>query len=221
MTTLVQDPRLIWVDAMWIDAKGTLWIPWPQLNRGASLVSLLPLVLAGLRAWLTKDRYNKGTSRIVKSLYVSLPQVVGQSIDDVQGLIGAGVHDRHWHRSLAHRPCLSDSDVDLQSFDRVAKWDDPQNSFTVGSTTVQRYSHKEHLTIHCPSQPIPPSYSIPLFQSPSNSNCLPPLFFPNNVLLLTHITQPTPHSNLFLTRISPQPSQSLHQGLAGQVHQFC
>ncbi|GJE39094.1 SMP-30/gluconolactonase/LRE family protein [Methylobacterium persicinum] len=31
--TLVQDPRLIWVDAMWIDDDGGLWIPAAQMNR--------------------------------------------------------------------------------------------------------------------------------------------------------------------------------------------
>ncbi|KAK5954262.1 hypothetical protein OHC33_004835 [Knufia fluminis] len=34
MTTLVQDPRLLWVDAMWIDSQGLLWMPAAQLNRG-------------------------------------------------------------------------------------------------------------------------------------------------------------------------------------------
>lgn len=32
-STLVQDPRLIWVDAMWIDEEGGLWIPAAQMNR--------------------------------------------------------------------------------------------------------------------------------------------------------------------------------------------
>jgi len=32
--TLVQDPRLVWVDAMWIDARGRLWAPAAQLTRG-------------------------------------------------------------------------------------------------------------------------------------------------------------------------------------------
>jgi sugar lactone lactonase YvrE len=32
-TTLVQDPRLVWVDAMWIDDEGGLWIPAAQMNR--------------------------------------------------------------------------------------------------------------------------------------------------------------------------------------------
>ncbi len=32
VTTLIADPRLIWVDAMWIDTKGTLWIPANQQN---------------------------------------------------------------------------------------------------------------------------------------------------------------------------------------------
>ncbi|KAL9108336.1 MAG: hypothetical protein Q9227_006935 [Pyrenula ochraceoflavens] len=34
MSTLVQDPRLLWVDAMWIDTAGKLWMPAAQLNRG-------------------------------------------------------------------------------------------------------------------------------------------------------------------------------------------
>lgn len=34
-TTLLQDDRLVWGDAMWIDAKGNLWIPAPQMNRTA------------------------------------------------------------------------------------------------------------------------------------------------------------------------------------------
>ncbi|MCJ2015196.1 major royal jelly family protein [Methylobacterium sp. J-076] len=32
-STLVQDPRLVWVDAMWIDDEGGLWIPAAQMNR--------------------------------------------------------------------------------------------------------------------------------------------------------------------------------------------
>ncbi|GEP00350.1 SMP-30/gluconolactonase/LRE family protein [Methylobacterium haplocladii] len=32
-STLVQDPRLVWVDAMWIDEEGGLWIPAAQVNR--------------------------------------------------------------------------------------------------------------------------------------------------------------------------------------------
>ena len=31
--TLVQDPRLVWVDAMWITADGRLWMPAAQLDR--------------------------------------------------------------------------------------------------------------------------------------------------------------------------------------------
>ncbi|KAK3082155.1 hypothetical protein LTS18_001995 [Coniosporium uncinatum] len=50
MTTLVQDPRLLWVDAMWIDTQQRLWMPAAQLNRG------IP--------------FNNGTTRIVKPLYV-------------------------------------------------------------------------------------------------------------------------------------------------------
>ena len=34
-SVLVQDPRLIWADAMWIDHAGSLWIPVPQMNRTA------------------------------------------------------------------------------------------------------------------------------------------------------------------------------------------
>ncbi|MFE1597647.1 L-dopachrome tautomerase-related protein [Methylobacterium sp. ID0610] len=33
VSTLIQDPRLLWVDAMWIDATGRLWMPAAQLNR--------------------------------------------------------------------------------------------------------------------------------------------------------------------------------------------
>ena len=36
-STLVQDERLIWADALWIDKLGNLWIPAAQLNRQASL----------------------------------------------------------------------------------------------------------------------------------------------------------------------------------------
>lgn len=32
-TTLIQDPRLVWVDAMWIDEQGGLWLPAAQMNR--------------------------------------------------------------------------------------------------------------------------------------------------------------------------------------------
>jgi sugar lactone lactonase YvrE len=35
VSTLVQDRRLVWVDAMWIDDRGTLWLPAAQLNRMA------------------------------------------------------------------------------------------------------------------------------------------------------------------------------------------
>jgi len=38
MTTLVQDPRLLWVDAMWIDDQHRLWMPCDQLNRGTQYV---------------------------------------------------------------------------------------------------------------------------------------------------------------------------------------
>ena len=31
--TLVQDPHLVWVDAMWIDEQGGLWLPAAQMNR--------------------------------------------------------------------------------------------------------------------------------------------------------------------------------------------
>lgn len=33
---LVADPRLVWADAMWIDNRGTLWIPAVQLDRTAT-----------------------------------------------------------------------------------------------------------------------------------------------------------------------------------------
>ncbi len=34
--TLIQDPRLTWVDAMWITADGRLWMPAAQMNRTPS-----------------------------------------------------------------------------------------------------------------------------------------------------------------------------------------
>lgn len=33
ISTLIADPRLVWVDAMWIDDTGGLWIPAAQINR--------------------------------------------------------------------------------------------------------------------------------------------------------------------------------------------
>ena len=33
VSTLFHDPRLLWVDAMWIDSQGFLWMPAAQLNR--------------------------------------------------------------------------------------------------------------------------------------------------------------------------------------------
>lgn len=50
MTTLVQDPRLLWIDAMWIDDQQRLWMPAAQLNRGYP--------------------FHHGVSEIVKPLYV-------------------------------------------------------------------------------------------------------------------------------------------------------
>ncbi|ROW10067.1 hypothetical protein VPNG_06558 [Cytospora leucostoma] len=50
-TTLVRDDRLLWVDAMWIDASNRLWMPAAQLNRG------VPFSLSGQNS-------------IVKPLYV-------------------------------------------------------------------------------------------------------------------------------------------------------
>jgi len=38
VTTLVQDPRLTWIDAMWIDSNQTLWMPNPQLYAGTQYV---------------------------------------------------------------------------------------------------------------------------------------------------------------------------------------
>jgi sugar lactone lactonase YvrE len=35
--TLVTDPRLVWVDAMWIDGDGWLWLPAAQLNLTSGL----------------------------------------------------------------------------------------------------------------------------------------------------------------------------------------
>lgn len=37
ISTLVADPRLVWVDAMWIDDDGKLWMPAAQLNRTPGL----------------------------------------------------------------------------------------------------------------------------------------------------------------------------------------
>lgn len=37
ISTLIKDPRLIWVDAMWIDDAGYLLMPASQLNRSAGL----------------------------------------------------------------------------------------------------------------------------------------------------------------------------------------
>ena len=34
--TFIADPRLVWADAMWITASGSLWIPAIQLNRTAT-----------------------------------------------------------------------------------------------------------------------------------------------------------------------------------------
>lgn len=34
-STVVQDERLLWVDAMWVDNQNRLWLPAAQLNRGA------------------------------------------------------------------------------------------------------------------------------------------------------------------------------------------
>ncbi|KAK7905436.1 hypothetical protein LTR67_000158 [Exophiala xenobiotica] len=47
---VVQDPRLLWVDAMWIDTYGKLWMPAAQLNRGTP--------------------FNNGSSFVQKPLYV-------------------------------------------------------------------------------------------------------------------------------------------------------
>ena len=33
MFTLVEDPRLLWVDAIWSDRDGFLWLPAAQLHR--------------------------------------------------------------------------------------------------------------------------------------------------------------------------------------------
>ncbi|GJE26873.1 major royal jelly family protein [Methylobacterium organophilum] len=35
--TLVQDPALVWGDAMWIDEEGGLWIPAAQMNRSSAM----------------------------------------------------------------------------------------------------------------------------------------------------------------------------------------
>ena len=46
----MQDPRLLWVDAMWVDSQERLWMPAAQLNRGTP--------------------FNEGESLVVKPLYV-------------------------------------------------------------------------------------------------------------------------------------------------------
>jgi sugar lactone lactonase YvrE len=53
--SLVQDPRLLWVDAMWIDAQGFLWMPAAQLNR-------LPL-------------FNNGVSKVEMPMHVYKLQI--------------------------------------------------------------------------------------------------------------------------------------------------
>ncbi|KAL1868118.1 hypothetical protein Daus18300_006100 [Diaporthe australafricana] len=60
-TTLVQDERLLWVDAMWVDNQNRLWLPSAQLNRGAPFQT-------------------DGQSQIVKPLHVYTIDIgVGQS----------------------------------------------------------------------------------------------------------------------------------------------
>lgn len=53
ISTLIADPRLVWVDAMWIDDHGNLLLPASQLNRTAGLhdghsAVRLPIVLYSL-----------------------------------------------------------------------------------------------------------------------------------------------------------------------------
>jgi sugar lactone lactonase YvrE len=50
ITTLIQDSRLAWVDAMWIDVQGRLLMPAAQLNHG------IP--------------FNNGTNGIVKPIHI-------------------------------------------------------------------------------------------------------------------------------------------------------
>ena len=50
ISTVVQDPRLVWVDAMWITTDGKLWMPAAQLNRtpsmnGARMAVKFPMVV--------------------------------------------------------------------------------------------------------------------------------------------------------------------------------
>lgn len=49
-TTLIQDDRLLWIDAMWVDSQKRLWMPAAQLNRGVP--------------------FGDGTNRIEKPLHV-------------------------------------------------------------------------------------------------------------------------------------------------------
>ncbi|KAI0009054.1 major royal jelly protein [Xylariaceae sp. FL0662B] len=64
-SVIVQDPRLLWIDAMWIDTHGKLWMPAAQLNRG------IP--------------FQNGTSKVVKPLHVYTMDIgVGPSSIDHQ-----------------------------------------------------------------------------------------------------------------------------------------
>ncbi|KAK5127419.1 hypothetical protein LTR85_006758 [Meristemomyces frigidus] len=51
MTLLVQDPRLLWVDAMWIDTQKRLWMPAAQLNRGTPFNNGTSYVVPPLRVF--------------------------------------------------------------------------------------------------------------------------------------------------------------------------
>lgn len=63
-TRFLQDERLLWVDAMWIDSRNRLWLPAAQLNRGS------PFSVGGV-------------SRIVKPLFVYNVDIgVGPSPND-------------------------------------------------------------------------------------------------------------------------------------------
>jgi sugar lactone lactonase YvrE len=65
-TLLTQDPRLLWIDAMWITPDKKLWMPAAQLNRGTP--------------------FNDGKSLIVKPLHVySIDIGVGPSPIDHDG----------------------------------------------------------------------------------------------------------------------------------------
>lgn len=62
ISTLIEDPRLIWVDAMWIDDAGYLLMPAAQLNRSAGLNDGVdtvqqPITLYRLKVLSVRDQH--------------------------------------------------------------------------------------------------------------------------------------------------------------------